>query len=186
MFSEDERKKRIADSARRLIVEKKWKRLTVTDIVRECGITRQTFYYHFDGIPELVRWMIEREADQFIECVKKEKMPEEKLKQLILICVQVRPLAEKGMQTNYWMEIKPIFNRCFTRLVEANMEDFDIKKYCSPREYEFFLRYHCNAIGGVLKSWTEEDTEHMDEIVHQICRIFRYDILIQKNLSHKE
>ena len=87
MFSEDERKKRIADSARRLIVEKKWKRLTVTDIVRECGITRQTFYYHFDGIPELIRWMIEREADQFIECVKKEKMPEEKLKQLILIFV---------------------------------------------------------------------------------------------------
>lgn len=38
MFSEDERKKRIADSARRLIVEKKWKRLTVTDIVRECAL----------------------------------------------------------------------------------------------------------------------------------------------------
>ena len=36
-------RKRITRFARRLIVEKKWKCLTVTDIVRECGITRERY-----------------------------------------------------------------------------------------------------------------------------------------------
>lgn len=42
----------IASAARKLILEKKVKKLTVKDIVEECQITRQAFYYHFEGIPE--------------------------------------------------------------------------------------------------------------------------------------
>ena len=39
----------IASAARKLILEKKVKKLTVKDIVEECQITRQAFYYHFEG-----------------------------------------------------------------------------------------------------------------------------------------
>ena len=42
----------IAEAARKLILEKKVKKLTVKDIVEECQITRQAFYYHFEGIPD--------------------------------------------------------------------------------------------------------------------------------------
>ena len=34
-------------------MEKNKKKLTVKDIVDECQITRQAFYYHFEDIPEL-------------------------------------------------------------------------------------------------------------------------------------
>ena len=37
----------IAEAARKLILEKKVKKLTVKDTVEECQITRQAFYYHF-------------------------------------------------------------------------------------------------------------------------------------------
>ena len=45
----------IAEAARKLILEKKVKKLTVKDIVEECQITRQAFYYHFEGIPDLIQ-----------------------------------------------------------------------------------------------------------------------------------
>lgn len=47
-----EMKEIIAESARTLIFEKRVKKLTVKDIVEECNITRQTFYYHFEDIPD--------------------------------------------------------------------------------------------------------------------------------------
>ena len=50
-------KEMIAQAAGRLILEKKVKKLTVKDIVEECSITRQTFYYHFEDIPDLFRWI---------------------------------------------------------------------------------------------------------------------------------
>lgn len=43
-------KEAIAEAARILLLEKKVRKLTVKDIVEECHITRQTFYYHFEGI----------------------------------------------------------------------------------------------------------------------------------------
>ena len=47
----------IAQAAMTLLTEKYVKKLTVKDIVEECHITRQTFYYHFADIPEMFRWI---------------------------------------------------------------------------------------------------------------------------------
>jgi probable dihydroxyacetone kinase regulator len=36
--------------------------ITVTDIVQECGTTRQAFYYHFNDIYALLEWIYQEEA----------------------------------------------------------------------------------------------------------------------------
>ena len=59
-------KQAIAQAAMGLLMEKGVKKLTVKDIVEECHITRQAFYYHFEDIPELLRWMIEQETDRML------------------------------------------------------------------------------------------------------------------------
>ena len=51
-------KKTIAEAASSLLFEKRVKKLTVKDIVEECHITRQAFYYHFEDIPDLIHWGI--------------------------------------------------------------------------------------------------------------------------------
>ena len=57
-------KRLIAEATQTLLLERHVKKLTVKDIVEECHITRQAFYYHFAGIPELLRWMIEGYFEQ--------------------------------------------------------------------------------------------------------------------------
>lgn len=32
-------------------------KITVTDLVEKCGISRQTFYYHFDDVDKMVSWL---------------------------------------------------------------------------------------------------------------------------------
>ena len=60
-------KELIAEAVKRLLMQKKVKKLTVKDIVDECSITRQTFYYHFEDIPDLLKWVLERGTDRMIE-----------------------------------------------------------------------------------------------------------------------
>ena len=48
----------IANAAKTLLFDKKVRKLTVKDIVEECHITRQTFYYHFEDIPDLMAWSL--------------------------------------------------------------------------------------------------------------------------------
>ena len=42
-------------------------KITVSEIIRKCGVNRKTFYYHFSNIYELLKWTLEQEA---VEVVK--------------------------------------------------------------------------------------------------------------------
>ena len=42
-------------------------RITVKDIVDECGISRQTFYYHFQDILEVIEWSLDQAFSHLLE-----------------------------------------------------------------------------------------------------------------------
>ena len=41
-----------------LLNKKPFKKITVKEIVEECGVNRNTFYYHFEDIPQLLEEII--------------------------------------------------------------------------------------------------------------------------------
>lgn len=55
-------KRTLAASLKRLMQEKALSKITVSEIVKECGVNRKTFYYHFEDIYSLLIWMFEQEA----------------------------------------------------------------------------------------------------------------------------
>ena len=38
--------------------------ITVTDIVNQCGVSRQSFYYYFDDIYDLIEWIFTQETEE--------------------------------------------------------------------------------------------------------------------------
>ncbi len=63
----EKRKRALAESLKKIMMEKPFSKITVNDIVKDCGVNRKTFYYHFEDIYALLKWMLEREA---VEVVK--------------------------------------------------------------------------------------------------------------------
>ena len=49
-----------------LLSDRPLTKITVKDIVTACGINRNTFYYHYQSIPELIEEMISDEAEAII------------------------------------------------------------------------------------------------------------------------
>lgn len=54
-------KQALADSLKQLLAKKSFSKITVTEIVENCGFNRKTFYYHFEDIYSLLRWMLEQD-----------------------------------------------------------------------------------------------------------------------------
>ena len=106
----------IVQAVERLLMQKKVKKLTVKDIVEECGITRQTFYYHFRDIPDLLKWVLERNTDQLLKETLAQGNAEKGLRCLFLLALNTRPYVEHGLRTNYRDEI--------TRMVEEQLFTF--------------------------------------------------------------
>ena len=59
-------KKAIRDSFLKLLEEKPLKQISVRDIVENCGINRNTFYYHYQDIPQLLESIIREEAEHLV------------------------------------------------------------------------------------------------------------------------
>ncbi|MDR3315727.1 MAG: TetR/AcrR family transcriptional regulator [Coriobacteriales bacterium] len=55
-------KKALAASLKNLLTQKTLDKITVIDIARDCEVNRQTFYYHFHDIYDLLEWTFLQEA----------------------------------------------------------------------------------------------------------------------------
>ena len=55
-------KKALAASLRKVVSQKPLDKITVTDIAEDCEVNRQTFYYHFQDIYDLLDWFFLNEA----------------------------------------------------------------------------------------------------------------------------
>lgn len=60
-------KKAISDAFLKLSKQKNIDKITVKDIVDECSITRQTFYYHYKDIIDVVEWSLEQKMNEILE-----------------------------------------------------------------------------------------------------------------------
>ncbi|MDP4121334.1 MAG: TetR/AcrR family transcriptional regulator C-terminal domain-containing protein, partial [Bacillota bacterium] len=60
-------KKALAESLKKLLKEKPLDKITVVDIVEDCEVNRQTFYYHFQDIYDLIDWIFLTEATQALD-----------------------------------------------------------------------------------------------------------------------
>ena len=161
----------IAEAARVLVFEKKVKKLTVKEIVQECKITRQAFYYHFEDIPELMKWVLERDSEKILKDCLEQDDPEKRIGSFFSFAVSMKPYTERGLQTNYADDITRMLDEFMLRFFRNAVEENDGDGKYSDAEKEMMVRYHCGALKSILQNWTSKDTENMDQIVHQIYQI---------------
>ena len=58
-------KQAIAASLTKLLLDRPIAQITIKDICADCGVNRQTFYYHFQDIYDLLFWILRRDIADF-------------------------------------------------------------------------------------------------------------------------
>lgn len=59
-------KKSLALSLKKFLEKKPFDKITIKDIVEDCALNRQTFYYHFQDIYALLEWIFVSESNKII------------------------------------------------------------------------------------------------------------------------
>lgn len=57
----DQTKHALAQALKELMAQKPIEKITIHDLAERCGIRRQNFYYHFEDVYDLLRWMFQEE-----------------------------------------------------------------------------------------------------------------------------
>ena len=87
----------IQQSFLRLLSQRPITKITVKDIVEDCGINRNSFYYHFQDLPQLLETVIIESADEIIS-----RIPENFSLEEGLTTVLERLVENKRAIRNIW------------------------------------------------------------------------------------
>lgn len=56
-----------AEAVKKMLDSKTLDKITVTDIVNDCKVSRQAFYYHFSDIYDIIEWIFKQETEYALE-----------------------------------------------------------------------------------------------------------------------
>ena len=65
-------KRALSQPLKRLLSTRTLDKITVKDIVEDCGVNRQTFYYYFRDLYDPLEWNFQDAAENLI-CIRKDQ-----------------------------------------------------------------------------------------------------------------
>ena len=153
----------IMESLLKLLDERPLNKITVRDIVEDCGINRNTFYYHFEDIPALVDAVVLEEVDRIMRQYASVSSMEECFDAAMQLCVEHRKavyhIYNSANREMLERSLMKICEHVVTQFVDHAAQGMDIR----PGDREIIIHsYKCECFGRVidwLNSGMKDDAE---------------------------
>lgn len=164
-------KQAIADALMELMQTKAIDKITVKDISERCSITRQTFYYHFQDIMDVVEWTLQEQMKVMMEESLALDSPQELLKVMIREVRKHPDVIRKLMQSQKREQAE----RTLLESIRACMEDLIEKKNllqnATRADMGITLDFYSYALVGVLLDFSQKRNLDLDLAADQIYRL---------------
>lgn len=150
-------KKALAESLKSIMRKKNFSKITVSEIIADCGVNRKTFYYHFEDIYALLKWVLENEA---IEVVKHYNLivDYEEVIQFIMDYVEENDyIVSCAYDCIGRDEMKRFFFADFYDLTASIIEgaEKETGKALSDDYKKFLCVFYSEAFAGILIDWVK-------------------------------
>ena len=163
--------KALAASLKKLLEKKTLDKITVKDITDDCGVNRQTFYYHFQDIMEVIGWSLEQAAKNMLAKSLEADTPEEALGILISSAVENRTLIRRLLDSQKREQIEKLFVHAARTYLQELIRNKPHKVALDYADTEIALDFWAFGIIGLLFKYTAQDRIDVENLANQICRL---------------
>lgn len=158
-------KKMLSASLKHCMEKKSLSKITVTDIVTDCGLNRKTFYYHFQDVPDLLKWTLEQET---VDVVKQFDLLNE-LEEALRFAV--RYIRENSHMINCAYdsigrdELKRFLNHDFQSIVMSIVEQIERKEnvHSDPDAKKIICNFYTEGMAGEMVDLLKSRDAAQDE-----------------------
>lgn len=156
MAAKDFTERMIIEAFQSLLEKKPFNKITVKDVITEAGVSRNTFYYHFQDVYDLAVKYFEKQIIPYEDIELNPENIEE-------VLMQVTQLAKESQKTLYHLinaidrtlVERYLYRVCHEGLKKHILHTMDGKKY-DPESLEFFLEAYTCAIVGLIIKWLSD------------------------------
>lgn len=165
-------------------------KITVTDIVKDCDVNRKTFYYHFDDIYDLLKWILEKEA---VDVVKQFDLMIDYEEAILFVIDYVEKnahilacaydtLGREQMRRFLYQD----FISIISSLIDSIEKELDIS--IEKNFKQFLSNFYTESIAGILIEWFKNPrNQNKTQVVEYLSIIFHTSLpeILKKKSNNK-
>ena len=164
-------KDRIAETLFQLLQKKPLDKITVKELVEECEVTRQTFYYHFQDILDVLEWSVRMEMERMLrECMHAES-PGEAMRIFVRCTLKNGPTLEKLLASQH----REAIERSMVKMLKEYLRFLASREGAlaglSEQDAETALDFYTFAISGTLLIASQKKEADPDQLADQLQRL---------------
>lgn len=172
-------KKTLKQALLGLLTEKKFKDITITDIVNRANINRGSFYNHFHSKDELLNYIVEDTVSDLIYAYRKPYLDKSPFNVAALTPASVQIFNSVKENAQFYTVIikSDILYSVQDKLYEAikELNEKDLFMYSSKINRELVSSYLAHAVVGLIFKWVDSgfkyDSEYMAEQLLEMMKI---------------
>ena len=163
-------RKAIMDACLKLLEKKPISKITVRDIVEECGISRNSFYYHFEDIPALINAIVVETADSIIEA----HADSSSLLECLQIAADFAQKNKKAMLNIYKHADRELYEMHLFGALRHIIQSYSRKVVgevpLSKEDREIVERFLSSILFGQMIDWLNHDMDY--DLIAQFRRYY--------------
>lgn len=182
-------KKTMVESLKNAMKNKPFSKITVSEIVKDCGLNRKTFYYHFQDIYDLLKWTLEEEA---IEIVKEFNLVVDYEKAIYFVMDYVEEndyLISCAYDSIGLVQMKRFFYNDLKEIISYTIDKAEttLDTKIKPDFKEFVSKFYTEALAGMLIEWVlDKDNRDKDKTVQYMTILIRSGLENMKNMEQMD
>ena len=172
-------KKTLAESLKKIMKKKNFSKITISEIIADSGVNRKTFYYHFEDIYALLKWIFENEA---IEVVKHFNLAVDYEDAILFVMDYVEKndyIISCAYDSIGRDEMKRFLYNDFIDIISSIIEYTEkiYNKQLSSDYKTFLCNFYTEALAGILIDWMKHKNQ-LDrmQVVEYISNTIKFSL----------
>ena len=125
-------------------------KITVKDLVEACGISRQTFYYHFQDILEVIQWSAQQFFQEVLKRSLEARTPEAAMEAFISAAVQAEPLLLKLLRSQRREQVERLLVQAVRSYLRELLRGREAELSLPYADGEIALSFCADGLVGLL------------------------------------
>ena len=172
----DAARQEICAALKSLMAQKPLDKITVAEIMRQCGMTRQHFYYHFEDIYAAVRWMFDQEAVALLREHEGVMLWQDGLLQLFHYLQENRAVCLCALHSISREHLKRFFQTDIHAIIQSTIQRIviELNDQASDNEVNLLTTFYVGALESMIEEWLlGEIQETPEELIQFADRLLK-------------
>ena len=170
-------KVRIAREFAELARTKSIDKITVKDIVEACHITRQTFYYHFQDLIDVIDWSLRQAMEELVEKSIRIDSREQVIELFLSEAVKARGLLRKLLASQLREQTERLIVESVRSYFREMVERRELLQDVSRSDAQVALDFYTFATVGMMLEYCSRPNLDVKRLAGQITRLMSGDAL---------